>query len=165
MPERRNVVTHFTELIFGGPWQWNGLIGEISERETERSGFTTADYDAARQVVDDLYMELLGCVDWNRVILDAQGIHERRRHLHEDPPWSLSEEICPQCLRDALAIPTHGDRGDPEGVYSRAQRIERTSRLRSWARKAMVWKALGEIAATEVHDKRCLAAAIATEEA
>lgn len=158
MPERRNVVTYFTELIFGGPWVWNGLIGEIHEIETERSGLTTHDYDAARQVVDDLYLELLDRIDWNRAILEAQGRHARHQKADPEHRWlsSAGDDICPTCLHEALANPEHRPVDEPESTLAKARRRERTSRLRSWARHAKGWRAVPAILASPVHDERYL---------
>lgn len=159
MPERRNTVSRLTEILFGGPWVWNGLTGEVSEHD--RSGITRADHEQALQFADDLYLWLVGSVNWPRILIEASS-----RHLQaaEDDPAHAPQvsygDTCGACLAAALANPEQFGRiglEDPETEDQADERHERLARFEAWARANRPWVHLKAIAATEIGERHTAA--------
>lgn len=99
MPVRATVVQRMVEAFHGGPWVWNGATGECLSPEWSRE-----QNDAAVEQMDALYVAAVTRVDWNRILLIAQGVCIDRGCEHDfnfdddgGPP-----HVCPDSIREAL---------------------------------------------------------------
>lgn len=94
MPVRATVVQAMVEEAHGGPWVWNGATGEclspIWSRERN---------DAAVEQMDAVYEAAVNRIDWNRVLLLAQGVCLDADHDHA---WGPPPQVCPDSIRQAL---------------------------------------------------------------
>lgn len=123
MPERRKAISAITENMLGGPWVWDGRTGEIREGQS----ITTAEWHRGCRTTARYFDQFMERIDWNRVLLTAQGRHavlkEQRAKGHDKlPDDEFYGDPCGACLRAAVLADetiTRWDQ-DPNCGYSPA---------------------------------------------
>jgi hypothetical protein len=87
MPERVQVVTMMAEREIGVQ-VWHGGTGRCQSMKT-------SDYVAAQIRADELYVDIVGRINWNRILLMAKARHV---YVHKGD----GDATCGHCLQDAM---------------------------------------------------------------
>lgn len=98
MPNWKAVVDTLTQDVVGPGHHFNGVRGEVVTMPTEL-------YEATREAMAALLERAAVAVDWRRLLVEASWRHmtlhpERKEKL--DRYWSEAENVCGECLCEAL---------------------------------------------------------------
>ncbi len=99
-----------TDSGYGPSSSLSGATKSLVGRKTQSSfvgrnpiELTDEIYFDAKQRAEQMYLDLVMMIDWNRVILQAYGIHLEK--IEKEPKhtgaWP-TDEICGECIRDSL---------------------------------------------------------------
>lgn len=100
MPVRVKTVNFLLDRLIGTQWFQHGVVQSMPPD----------DYDACREVANELYDRLIHYIDWERVMLEAGGRCAALEHPHLD----RDREVCPESIEIALRVddrPWYGDGG------------------------------------------------------
>lgn len=91
MPVRDKAVVRVAQQLTGIQ-DWDGRTGECKSMPTE-------DFYGVVEMVDSLFVRIAEMVDWNRVLLEAQGRHLTLEH---DENRGYDDTPCGECVFEAL---------------------------------------------------------------
>jgi hypothetical protein len=98
MPVRAKAEEFLSRKLIGGQWYIHGEVQSMPQ----------PDYDAVQEYVQEIFSHLVEHIDWNRVLIEASILHTTREgdddNEEHNEKASPMDDICPQCLRDALLM-------------------------------------------------------------
>lgn len=109
MPERIEATHKLAEHMLGGPVWFH--YGEVDPDQPMRESalvsrepitLTQNIWEKTYGEAEAMYTLIVNKIDWQRILIEAAGRHLRASEEDENHRHALFDDVCGDCLRDAL---------------------------------------------------------------